>query len=78
MKTENKENNAPRFGWTRSIDLDPQLVWERRAAMGMDKVRRGFPPLGTRRAVAVIPLPYDSAKMRAKVKALAAELWPKE
>lgn len=62
MKT--KTDNRPRFGWCPDLDSIPQEVLE-------DKI---FP---NERSVAVIPLPFMSPKMKAKVREFTKSLWPK-
>lgn len=64
-KTLDKTDNRPRFGWTDVLDDDPQVIYEKRI-------------LGTKIPVAVIPLPFMSAKQRHKVREFTKEtLWPK-
>ena len=58
-----------RFGWCWCLDGDPEIIYEKRKYVnGMDEPK----------AVAVVPLPFMSAKMKAKVRAFAKEVvWPK-
>ena len=61
------QDNQPRFGWSGSLDDDPTIVWEEKDSR--------MPP---ERPVVVIPLPYNSAKVRAKVRAFVKDtLFPK-
>jgi hypothetical protein len=61
------QDNRPRFGWSGGSDDDPTIVWEEKDSR--------VPP---ERPVAVIPLPYISEKVRAKVRAFVdGTLFPK-
>jgi hypothetical protein len=60
-----KLDNRPRFGYCRDLDRNPQIITE--DSKGVK----------TARQVAVIPLPYMSPKVRAKVRAFVnGTLWP--
>ena len=62
MKTKKPDKRA-RFGWTSTLDDEPQRITEHRH----DGV--AFP-------VAVIPMPFSSPEMRARVRDFAKSLWP--
>lgn len=75
MKTiKQKIDKRPRFGWTskRNINLDPQKIYENRDDRFLVKS-----PKENIIPVVVIPLPFLSAKMRAKIRAFTnATIWP--
>lgn len=60
------EDNRPRFGVCYDLDALPQIVHEKRI--------QGLPAKGRR--VAVIPLPYNSANVRRKVREFTKSLTP--
>jgi hypothetical protein len=63
-KPEKNYDQRPRFGWSDSLDTDPQILSENR----FDK---SFP-------VVVIPLPYQSEKLRRKIRDFVnGTIWPK-
>ena len=70
-------NNRPRFGWCRSLDLDPQTIFEKRSRLVHGP---GLAPAnGGPRPVVVIPLPYMSAKIRDKIKEFTnGTIWPRQ
>jgi hypothetical protein len=55
-------DKRPRFGWTETLDNEPQVIREGRKGKTKD-----FP-------VAVIPLPFMSAKMRTKILAFTKQI----
>ena len=56
-------DRRPRFGWTDTLDLDPQHIYE-------DKSDDHPCP------VVVIPLPYMSPKLRKLIRGFASSLFP--
>lgn len=48
------KDKRPRFGWTDDLDKDPQYIYE--------KKQKGFTH------VVVIPLPFESSKLRRKIR----------
>jgi hypothetical protein len=65
MKTP---DNRPRFGWTKTMDIEPQVIYETYGKRD---------PLW--RPVVVIPLPYVSAKVKKKVREFTnGTLWPRQ
>ncbi len=69
MKTK-QPDNRPRFGFCGSIDAEPQQIFERSILVDSYYGR------DARRCVAVIPLPFMSAKIKAKVRAFTKTLHP--
>lgn len=65
--TTTKSDSRPRFGWTTSLDSDPQRIYEKPAPKGHVRRQHEFP-------VAVIRLPFMSAKIRKCLRAFAADL----
>lgn len=64
MKTKTpKPDNRPRFGWCGSLDSDPQRIWEEK--------------IPEQRAVALIPLPFNSPKIKKAIREFTKSLWPK-
>lgn len=65
MKKEIGYDRRPRFGWSDSLDNDPQFIYEsKRGSAG-----RGAHP------VVVIPLPFMSPKLRHAMRSVAKQLW---
>lgn len=63
-------DNRPRYGWCNNLDLDPQIILEKRPPKS---------PTREFRPVVVIPMPYTSDKVRMKIKAFTlGTLWPKD
>lgn len=63
-KTEQKVDERPRFGWTDSLDKEPQVIYEKKAR-------------GHKTPVVVIPLPFMSAKLRREIREFAKHrIWP--
>lgn len=71
-KTTPSLDTRPRFGFCHDLDREPQLIRER-AGEGDRAYGRS-----RRMAVAVIPMPYLSPKMKRLVREFTADLWPKE
>jgi hypothetical protein len=61
-----KPDNLPRFGFCYDLDAEPQIIHERPIAKIPARPR----------AVVVIPLPFMSAKQKAKVRAFTKSLHP--
>lgn len=72
-----KPDNRPRFGWCDDLDNEPNIVREKKRGRLLSSFSMRAASVNQDRHVAVIPLPFSSAKMRAKVRALAKTLWPK-
>ncbi len=64
--SKSKPANLPRFGWATDLDDTPIIVCKDKPTFKFPGVSYGY--------VAVIPLPFSSAKMRAKVLAAAKSL----
>lgn len=63
MKTKRitkKPDMRPRFGWTNTLDDEPQTIRE-------NKLKGDF-------AVVVIPLPFRSPKLKARCRAFSKEI----
>ncbi len=66
MKKEIGYDKRIRFGWTDDLDKDPQRIFENKGAPGMHV-----------HPVAVVPMPFMSSKMRAKIREhLKGIVWP--
>jgi hypothetical protein len=63
IKAEAQErlDNRPRFGYCDDLDKDPQIVTEKFK--------------GNQRQVALIPLPFQSGKLRKQVREFTKRLW---
>jgi hypothetical protein len=64
MKKPIGYDKRPRFGWADDLDKDPQFIYE---AQNKKK---------SRHPVAVIPLPFMSAKRRRIIREFTEDTWP--
>lgn len=61
-----KPDNRPRFGWTQTLDNEPQIIRE-------NKTEQAAIP------VVVIPLPFESPTLRRKIRDFVnGTIWPEQ